>query len=288
AQEFSMPKTCPMCGGRVVRKAGEAAHYCANPKCFAIDREKVIHMVFAFDIYFVGPKLIDKLFDAELIRDAADIFALELGDFEGLPGFGPVAARRAYDAIQTKKKIELGRLLAGLGIRHVGSETASDLARLIVSIWHKQAKGSGRSSEHKELTLRDLIKFLPSLNAEDWMAIEGIGEVVAKSLAYFFVQKSNLVFLRKLEAAGVEVVLPKRQKTKLAGKTFVITGTLSGMSRAVAKQKIEKLGGSVASAVSKHTDYVVTGAEPGSKLKKAQELGIATLNESEFVRLLRQ
>lgn len=278
AKTWSMPTTCPMCGGNVVRKKGEAAHYCANSKCFAIDRERVIHLVAAFDIYFVGPKLVDKLFDAELISDAADLFKLTQGDFEGLPLFGEVAAKRAFDAIQSKKNIELARLLWGLGIRHVGGETAGDLARLIVSQWHRKNK--------RVPTLQNLVTFLPTLSLEAWMSIEGIGDVVAKSLYEYFADKKNLRLLDKFIEAGIDVVLPKKQKTKLAGKTFVLTGTLEGMSREVAKQKIEDLGGSVASSVSSHTDFVVVGTEPGSKFKKAQELGVATLTEKEFVSML--
>ncbi|MFO0705093.1 MAG: NAD-dependent DNA ligase LigA [Candidatus Andersenbacteria bacterium] len=284
-KQFTMPKTCPMCGGKVVRRTGEAAHYCANPKCFAIDRERVIHMIYAFDIYFVGPKLIDKLFDAELIRDAGDIFSLKVGDYEGLPNFGEVSARRAYDAVAAKKKIELARLLWGLGIRHVGGETATDLARLIVAMWHKRANGKTKSGSAGPM-LSDLIDFLPSVTLEGWMNTEGIGDVVAKSLQAYFANKENLKFLKKLQAAGVAIVLPKRQKTKLAGKTFVLTGTLEKFSREVAKQKIEDLGGSVASSVSSHTDYVVVGAEPGSKAKKAKELGVKTLTEAQFVTML--
>jgi len=278
AKQFAMPKTCPMCGGKVVRREGEAAHYCANPTCFAVDRERVIHMIVAFDIYFVGPKLIDKLFDAELIRDAGDIFSLTVGDYAGLPGFGEVSAKRAYDAVSAKKNIELSRLLWGLGIRHVGGETATDLARLIVAMWHKSHK--------PQPTLKDLIDFLPSVSLEGWRNVEGIGDVVAKSLETFFGNKENLKLLKKLKVAGVEIILPKRQKTKLAGKTFVLTGTLEKFSRQVAKQKIEDLGGSVASSVSSHTDYVVAGTEAGSKLKKAKELGIKVLDEQQFISML--
>ncbi len=283
---FTMPKVCPMCGGKVVRREGEAAHYCANPNCFAVDRERVIHMTFAFDIFFVGPKLIDKLFDAELISDPADLFALKMGDFEALPGFGPIAAKRAFDAIQAKKQIELSRLLNGLGIRHVGAETSVDLARLIVSMWHKRWREGAKKSSQAGPTLADLIDFLPIVTLDGWKSVEGIGDVVAQSLHSFFANKANLKLLKKFERAGVEIVLPKRQKTKLAGKTFVLTGTLEQFSRQVAKQKIEDLGGSVASSVSSHTDFVVAGAEPGSKIKKANELGIKVVNEQEFVRML--
>jgi DNA ligase (NAD+) len=284
-KQFTMPKVCPMCGGKVVRREGEAAHYCSNPTCFAVDRERVIHMIYAFDIYFVGPKLIDKLFDAELIRDAGDIFSLKVGDYEGLPNFGEVSARRAFDAVAAKKKIELSRLLWGLGIRHVGGETAIDLARLTVGMWHKRASGKTKSGSAGP-ALNDLIDFLPSISLDAWKNTEGIGDVVAQSLFDYFANKENLKLLKKLQAAGVEIVLPKKQKTKLAGKTFVLTGTLEKFSRQVAKQKIEDLGGSVASAVSSHTDYVVAGTEAGSKLKKAKELGVKVLDEQQFVTML--
>ncbi|MFO0702729.1 MAG: NAD-dependent DNA ligase LigA [Candidatus Andersenbacteria bacterium] len=278
AKPWRMPTTCPMCGGKVVRREGEAAHYCANPTCFAVDREKVIHMIVAFDIYYVGPKLVDKLFDAELITDAADIFALEVGDLESLPGFGPIAAKRAFGAIQAKKTIELARLLYGLGIRHVGGETAFDVARFVVDRWHKERTA--------QPSLADVANLLGSLSLEDWQKVEGIGSVVAQSLHEGFKSKGVRSMLRKLEKAGVTVTLPKRVSSKLTGKTFVLTGTLDGYSREVAKQKILDRGGHVASSVSAETDYVVVGEEPGSKLRKAEKLGIKLLDEAAFRKLL--
>lgn len=283
AKPWRMPTTCPMCGGKVVRREGEAAHYCANPTCFAVDREKVIHMIVAFDIYYVGPKLVDKLFDAELISDAADIFALEIGDLESLPGFGPIAAKRAYDAIQAKKQIELARLLFGLGIRHVGGETAFDVARFVADRW-RTARGSRGTGSAP--SLREIADLLASLSVEDWQKVEGIGDVVAESLHAGFSGKAVRSMLKKLERAGITVSLPKRASSKLVGKTFVLTGTLEGYSREVAKQKILDRGGHVASSVSKETDYVVVGEEPGSKLRKAEQLGVALLDEAGFRKLL--
>jgi len=282
AKPWRMPTTCPMCGGKVVRREGEAAHYCANPTCFAVDREKVIHMIVAFDIYYVGPKLVDKLFDAELISDAADVFALEVGDLESLPGFGPIAAKRAYDAIQAKKQIELARLLYGLGIRHVGGETAFDVARFVADRWRKE-HGSTSAAAPK---LHDVASLLSSLTVEEWQKVEGIGDVVAESMHAAFGGKSVRSMLKKLEKAGITVTLPKRASSKLVGKTFVLTGTLEGYSREVAKQKILDRGGHVASSVSKETDYVVVGEEPGSKLRKAEQLGVALLDEAAFRKLL--
>lgn len=275
AKPWRMPTACPICGGKVVRREGEVVHYCANKTCFAIDREKVVHMIVAFDIYYVGPKLIDKLFDAELITDAADIFALEVGDFEGLPGFGPIAAKRVYDAVQGKKSIELARLLFGLGIRHVGGETAFDVARFVSNRWGKDKP-----------SLHEVADALAALSVEDWQKVEGIGDVVAESLHEGFNGKAVRAIIRKLEKAGVTVTLPKRASSKLAGKTFVLTGTLQNYSREVAKQKILDMGGHVASSVSKETDYVVAGEEPGSKLRKAEQLGVALLDEAQFRRLL--
>ncbi len=282
AKPFKMPTTCPLCGGKVIRREGEAAHYCANPNCFAIDREKVMHFVSkgGLDVEHVGPKLIDKLFDAELISDPADLFLLRPGDLEGLEGFGERAAQRVIESMEKAKMVELGRLLFALGIRHVGNETAQDIARHIVRLWKK--KFSGKPD------LKVLTTFMPTLSLEDWQAVDGIGDVVAESLAKYWSDRANLSLVKKLIKAGLEISLPKQQATKLAGKTFVLTGTLSDMSREAAKQKISDLGGSVSSSVSSHTDYVVIGDKPGSKAKKAEDLGIRLLKETEFINLLQQ
>ncbi len=280
---FYMPKVCPMCGGKVIRREGEVAHYCDNLSCFAIDRERVIHFVSkgGLNIEFVGPKLIDKLFDAELIKDSADLFELKQGDLEGLENFGPVAAKRVLVSLDAVKHVDLGRLLFALGIRHVGGETAQDVARFAMDLYKKQT-----SLAKKNPTLSDLLTLLPTLSADDWKNVGGIGEVVAESLANYFSVKSNLKMLERLASAGIEIYLPKQQGTKLAGKTFVITGTLTKFSRESAKQKITTLGGSVATSVSAHTDYLVVGEKPGSKLTKARELGITVLDEKVFSTLV--
>lgn len=281
-KEFNMPTRCPLCGGKVIRRKGEAAHYCANPSCFAIDRERIIHFVSkgGLDVEHVGPKLIDKLFEAELISDPADLFMLTQGDLEGLEGFKERAAERVIESLKKSKKVELGRFIYGLGIRHVGAETAADLARLIVKLWQKRSKS--------RLSLSRLVSYLPTLSEQDWMATEGIGDIVAKSLAKYFDLKTTQKLLKKFVEADIEIVLPKRQATKLAGKTFVITGTLTKLSRELAKQKIVDQGGDVASSVSSHTDFVVVGEKPGSKLKKARELGVVLLEEEKFLKMIGQ
>jgi DNA ligase (NAD+) len=277
---FKMPRVCPICGGNVVRREGEAAHYCDNKSCFAIDRERVIHFASksALNIEFVGPKLIDKLFDADLVADPVDLFKLEKGDLESLPGFGPIAAERALTSIARSKKTDLHRVLYGLGIRHVGSETAVDIARFVAEHWRKKEKAKP--------TFSQLVSLMKTLTLEDWMHVEGIGETVAESLVAYFKNSTNQKMLKKLEGIGLEVALPKRVGSALAGKTFVITGTLENYSRELAKQKIIALGGSVASAVSSQTDYLVVGAEPGSKLTKAKALGVSVLDETAFRRIL--
>jgi DNA ligase (NAD+) len=277
---FHMPKKCPICGGNVLRKEGEAAHYCDNKSCFAIDRERVIHFASksALNIEFVGPKLIDKLFDADLVADPIDLFKLEKGDLEALPGFGPIAAERALTSIERSKKTDLHRVLYGLGIRHVGSETAVDIARFVVEYARKKGKNKP--------TFPQLMALMQGLSLEEWMHVEGIGKTVAESLVEYFKNSVNKKMLSKLLSVGLEVALPKRLGTALAGKTFVITGTLENYSRELAKQKILNLGGSVASAVSSQTDYLVVGAEPGSKLTKAKALGVRVLDEAAFRRIL--
>ncbi len=280
AKPFKMPRVCPLCGGPVVRKSGEAAHYCVNTKCYAVDREKIVHFVSksGLDIEFVGPKLIDKLLENKLIGDPADLFFLTDGDLQGLPHFRAKAAGRVVQSLERSKKVALERLLFALGIRHLGSETALDVAYKINTLWHKKNKSG--------LTLTRLGDLLAGTTSEEWESLEGVGPVVAESLVEYFSKAANKKLIDKLEKAGLTISLPKRRATKLAGKSFVITGVLSGMSREAAKTKIVAAGGEVSSSVSSKTDYLVVGAKAGSKLKKARALKVKLLHEAQFVKML--
>lgn len=272
---FQMPKKCPVCDGPVKRRAGEAATYCINKNCYKIEAQQIEHFVSrqAFNIEHVGPKLIEQLLDNELIADAADLFSLEAGDISPLPRLAEKSEQNILQSIADSKNITLARFLYALGIRYVGEETAVDLSRYL-------------RGKNPNANLKKQLKILSKLSVEEFSHIEGIGEKVAASLADWFKNKTHQKFLNKLVEADVILAKEKAPGHKLAGKTFVLTGTLETLSRQVAKDKVKAAGGQVSSAVSKKTDYVVAGENPGSKYKKAQDLGVEILSEQEFLKKL--
>jgi DNA ligase (NAD+) len=263
-KKFAMPKRCPVCDGEV-KKEDKVAFYCTNTACPARNRRGNQHFVNVFEIYEVGPKILDRLQEEGLITDAADLFTLEEADLSGLERFGEKSAKNIIESIQSRKKISLWRFLYALGILHVGEETAKDVANHFI-------------------TLQKVMK----AEAEEINSIPNIGPVVSESIATFFKQKENIKFVEKLLENGVKVDQAAKQvKGKFTGMTFVLTGTLPTMSRDIAKEKINALGGKVSSSVSKNTSYVVAGDEAGSKLDNAQKLGVKVLDEAEFLTLLK-
>ncbi len=269
AREFHMPKKCPICGSPALHKEGEVAYRCSNKNCAGLQREGLYHFVskHALDIQGLGAKNVDALVENGLVRDAADFFLLKKEDVGELERFGEKSADNLIKAIAEKKRIPLHRLIYALGIHHVGEETAVDLAARF---------GSVDAIKHAAL--------------EELQGVRDIGEVVAKSIYDWFRSERNLKLLAKLEKAGLEAESAKfgAKESKLSGKTFVLTGTLTGMSRDEAKEKVRTRGGEISESVSAKTDYMVVGASPGSKLDKAQRLGVKTLYEDEFRRLLDQ
>lgn len=267
-KKFKMPSKCPICGGQVEKRAvggGEsAAYYCANPNCPAKNRRGMQHFVNVLEIYEVGPKILDRFKDEGLISDAADLFTLKKEDIAGLPRFGEKSAENIIQSVEDHKKVPLWRFLYALGIIHVGEQTAQDLADHFGSF--------------------EKIKNAP---LEELSEIENIGPAVGSSVYTHFRDKNNLKFIDKLFENGVEILkIEKKKAGKLSGKAFVITGTLSSMSRELAKEKIKSLGGKVSGSVSTKTSYLITGAEPGSKLKEAQKLGVKIISEQEFLKML--
>lgn len=284
---ISVPATCPICGGgvsRVVTGAGgkmSAILYCANPRCFAIEREKLIHAVSkkGFDIAGLGERIIDQLMQEGLIKDVADIFSLTEGDFKLLERFAEKSARKLAAAIDTAKRVTLSKLLFALGIRHVGEETAELIAE-------KREKLLGTV---QPLSLTELSRRLANISSDRWLALAGIGEKSAASLVTWFTSPKHRRLFERLATAGVVVSWPVPKSASLQSlrqKTFVLTGELMSFTRADAKAMIKEKGGSVAATVSRKTDYVVTGARPGSKLATAKKLGIPILSESDFKDLL--
>jgi DNA ligase (NAD+) len=264
-KEIKFPRNCPVCGQKLEKPEGEALWRCKNPKCPAKERRYFYHFVNAFDIIGLGPKIIDRLLDEGLIEDPADLFLLKEEDLLHLERFAEKSAKNLISAIQSKKKINLPRFIFALGIRNVGEETAQDLAEYFGSI-----------EKLKKASLAELQKIMD------------IGPVVAESIYNFFQEKRNLEFLEKLKKAGVEIQYqkPKIKSQKLKGLTFVLTGTLETMTREEAKEKIRLFGGEVSESVSRKTDYLIVGKEPGSKFEKAKKLGIKTIEEKEFLQLL--
>ncbi len=263
-KEFHMPAKCPVCGHRAERDKGGPLTFCQNKKCPAKHREGIYHFVGknAFDIDGLGPKIVDVLLDQGLIQDAADIFDLREGDLSPLERFGEKSAENIVRAIHAKEKISLPRFLIALGILHVGEETAADLADHFGSL-----------EKIREATLEEINN------------IENIGDIVAKSVCDWFRDPYNKRYLEKLlRRVGIEKY--HQPSSKLKGKIFVLTGSLETITRDEAKARIRKLGGKTSESVGKETDYVVAGDEPGSKLEKAQKLGVKIIDEKEFLKLI--
>lgn len=271
-KKVAKPKKCPICGSEVGQKSGEVAIYCKNKKCFALEREKLTHFVSrkGFDIDGFGEKIVEQLIIEGLIRDFIDIFQLEVGDLEPLQRFAEKSADNLIKAINDCKKVSLNKFLYSLGIRYVGEETAYLLA-----------------GEYSSKSISGFIKKIQSQSLEDLQQVEGIGQKVAESIYDYFQNEENINQLLELEKSGIQlVVLRQAQNDKLSGKSFVLTGSLENMSRDEAKQKIKELGGKVSSSVSKNTDYVLAGDDPGSKYDKAKKLGVKIINEKEFEKMI--
>ncbi len=275
---FHMPTQCPICGSVVEKSKVESrkseasvATYCTNQKCFAQNLGRIIHFVSrkAFTIDGLGEKIVEHLLQSGLIRDAADIFALTKGDLEPLERFAEKSAQNLIDAIAASRKQPLHRFLYALGIRHVGEETAIDLAHHFGTI-----------------------EKLQSATREKFETIAEIGPVMAESVTAWFSDKENQRFLAKLFKNGVQITKTQNHENtkshKFFGKTFVLTGALTKMTRDEAKEKIRALGGDVSESVSKKTSYVIIGEEPGSKAEKARKFGVPLLDEHAFLALLKK
>ena len=263
---FHFPKTCPVCGEMLVRPEGEVVWRCKNPNCGARKREFLCHFASkkSFDIVGLGPKIIDQLIDENLISQAPDLFELKEGDLVPLERFAEKKAKNIIEAVENSRKILLSHFIYALGIRHVGEETAVDLANYF-----------GHVEKLKKATKEELEK------------IPDVGPEVSESIYNWFQQKRNLKLVDDLLRVGVEILPPEKVGKKLAGLIFVLTGSLETVTREEAKEKIRLLGGEISETVSQKTDYVVVGKEPGSKLEKAKELGVKTISEQEFLKMIK-
>lgn len=265
-KEIHAPTHCPVCGGKLVRLEGEVAITCPNKKCPAKNKERMIHFVYAFDMEGLGEKIVEQLMNEGLVSAPADLFRLTKEDLVDLERFADKSASNLIQTIQGHKDIELAKFICALGVKHVGTETAYDLA-----------KNFGTLQKLMDASRDELAK------------IPNIGDVVAESVTEFFGDKKNREEIKDLLDVGVHVKSEQKKAAnpKIAGKSFVITGSLEALTREAAQQKIRDAGGDVSSSVSAETDFVIVGAEPGSKYDKAKKLGVKIINEKTFLDMLK-
>jgi DNA ligase (NAD+) len=266
-REFHMPERCPECGGHVVRAEGEADHRCVNANCPAKLRESIRHFASrgVMNIEGMGDVLVNQLVDAGLVKSVADIYLLTEEQLTNLERMGKRSAQNILREIENSEKLPLERVIYGLGIRMVGERTAQFLAEHFGSM-----------------------DALMAASEEELQAVNEIGPRVSQSIREFFDEPKNAALVERLREAGLTFKGRKKQRaTTLEGKTFVLTGTLERHTRDEAKKLIEDAGGKVAGSVSKRTSYVVAGAEAGSKLDKAHELGVAVIGEKEMEELVK-
>ena len=267
--KFVMPQTCPECQNPVVKEDNEVAYKCVNPNCPAILRENFIHFVSrdAMNIEGLGPSVVSMLLDNNLINDVADLYKLTTEELLNLDRIGAKSAENLISAIEKSKQAGLNRLLFALGIRFVGVKAANILANHFKSM-----------------------KALTKSSLEDLLAINEIGTKIAQSIIDYFNKQENLMLLDKLSEVGVNMTaktIERMEQENFQDKIFVLTGNLESFNRKEASLLIEQFGGKVSSAVSKKTDFVVAGTEAGSKLTKAQELGINIISEEEFKNMMK-
>lgn len=266
-RKFKMPKVCPVCRGEVVRAEGEVARRCLNISCPAQVGRWIKHFASrgAMDIEGLGPKLIEQLLEQEILKDVGDLYFLKKEQLIGLERMADKSAQNIIEAVEASKDRPLSRIIYALGIRHVGEHVAEVLAEEF-----------GTMEALREAMLEKL---------ED---THEIGPIVAKAVYEFFHDDRNRKLLEKLRKGGVRFLPSKKRASgeKFSGLTFVFTGTLSSMSREEARARVKEWGGKASSSVSKNTDYIVAGSDPGSKLKKAEKLGVRVISEKEFLKLI--
>jgi DNA ligase (NAD+) len=266
SDEFQMPARCPECGAHIAHEEGEVAYFCVNANCPARMRESIRHFVSktALDIDGLGDKLVTQLIERGLVKELDDLYRIKKSDLLELERLADKSAQNVLDAIEHSRKVTLDRVINGLGIRHVGEHTARQLALRF----------------HKLETLMDA-------SEDELLAVRDIGAEVAHSIREYLVEPRNRRAVERLmKELVIETPAPPQGRGALRDKSFVLTGTLESLTRDEAEERILAGGGRVTSSVSRKTDFVVAGADPGSKLRKAQELGVKTLDEAQFVQLL--
>jgi DNA ligase (NAD+) len=264
-REFKMPPTCPVCGSRIIREADEAVARCIDSSCPAQLKQRIRHFASrdAMDIEGLGEAIISQLVDKGLVRSIADIYSLNEGSLKALERMGEKSARNLLEEIESSKVRGLERFLYGLGIRHVGETVAISLT-------------------NRFKTMDELL----GAPKDSLLKIEGIGDIVAESVVDFLSEPSNRQLIEQIKSRGISLSAIEKATGSLDGKTFVFTGSLKRYSRTEAGRKVESLGGRVGSSLTKKTDFLVVGEDPGSKVKEAEKLGIATLTEADFLKMI--
>lgn len=295
------PKVCPMCGGRVEKIGEEVAYRCLNKKCYAAHLRQIIHFVSkgAADLEGLGPKLIEQFLTEGLIKEVADLYGLKKAELLSLERFAEKKADNVIEMISSRRIISLERFIYGLGIRHVGEETAQLLASKLTPELIKETRNNkfdqknfGPRAQNGTIAISELIKSFQKINLADLEKLEDVGPIVAQSIYEFWRGEHNLSALKKFSDYGVRLSVEKFssatiKNAKLAGQSFVLTGTLSGLTRDAAKDRIKLLGGKIKESVSRDTSYVVVGDTPGSKYEKAKKLGVKILSEEEFLKIVK-
>ena len=303
AKKFQYQNECPQCGTPVFRPDGEVATYCPNTDCPGRKQESIEHLTsrYAFNIEGLGKETVEELLEQGLISDSADIFFLTAEDLLSLPLFKEKRTENLLASIERAKRIPLERFLFALGIRHVGRETAELLARSLP--WHAEEVmieeilptagptlfGPEKMERHiQAIPIAAVEAMLTSVTAEQIAAIDGIGPVVGASICEWMTHKEHRALLGKFAQAGVVCLQPARSSAPqiFTGKTFVLTGTLPTLSRDDAKEMIKERGGKVSGSVSKKTDWVLAGSDPGSKFDDAKTLNIPVIDEAEFLKMV--
>ncbi|HLC76078.1 MAG TPA: NAD-dependent DNA ligase LigA [Candidatus Peribacterales bacterium] len=305
AKPFHFPNTCPSCGKSLHRPEGEVVHRCTNPKCAGVRQERIEHLTsrYALNIEGLGKESIEGLIAGGFVADPADIFYLTENELSKMPLFKEKKIENALAAIEKARCVPLDRFLFALGIRHIGRETAEVLAQRLpwktskLTMEEKKAitpqqslfsepttKNEQRKTNIEAIHLSNLLTTLQAQSIEDLEAIEGIGTVVAEALYEWVQDEDHRALIHKFENGGVVCLLPKGSTVKqvFTGKTFVLTGTLPSLPREEAKMLIKERGGKVSSSVSKKTDYLLMGEDPGGKAEEAILLGVKIIDEENF------
>jgi DNA ligase (NAD+) len=304
-KKFKFPKVCPVCGGKIAREEGLSAYRCTNPSCHAIETRSLGHFVSkkGFNIDGLGKQVVVQLIESGLVQDPADMFTLKKEDLLKLESFKEKRADNALRGIEVASRINIDMFLFALGIRYLGEQSSYDFSKFLISHAKKSDKKLIRikkessqqamfdepeqDEKEEKFSILDLIETVKNFSLEEIKNIDGIGDKIGEMLHKWFNEKDNVKFLEKLYTAGVILKIDHLNTSqKLEGKSFVLTGSLETMTRDQAKAKIKQAGGKVHSSITKDLTYLVVGASPGSKLKKAQELGIKVLSENELNSLL--